>query len=159
MINYTIDSELLIATSPDIGMPYEWSVGIYGSRFFEEIRKNQRFVGIRCPQCGKVRLPPRRVCGPCFCEMDELVFLPNTGTIVAFSVVNYPFLDPATGSQRKIPYTYGYIQIDGADNIFSHLINETDETKIGVGMRVRAVFKPPREMRGNIEDICYFEIY
>jgi len=150
--------ELLTITSAPIGMPYQWSVGIYGSRFFEEIRKTQRFVGIRCPQCGKVRVPPRRICGECFCEMDELVYLPSAGTIVAFSVVNYPFLDPSTGKKRPIPYTYGYIQIDGADNIFSHIINETDADKIRVGMRVQAVFKKPEEMQGNIEDIRYFDI-
>jgi uncharacterized protein len=150
--------ELLTVTSASIGMPYQWSVGIYGSRFFEEIRKTQRFVGVRCPQCGKVRIPPRRICGVCFCEMDELVYLPSTGTIVAFSVVNYPFLDPSTGKKRPIPYTYGYIQIDGADNIFSHIINETDADEIRVGMRVQAVFKEPEDMQGNIEDIRYFDI-
>jgi len=150
--------ELLTATSTDVGMPYEWSVGIYGSHFFQEIRERQRFIGIRCPQCGRVRVPPRRVCGPCFCEMDELVPLGNAGTLVAFSIVNYPFIDPATGQPRPIPYTYGYIQLDGADNIFSHLIDETDADKIEVGMRVRAVFKAPEDMQGNIQDIRHFEI-
>jgi uncharacterized OB-fold protein len=90
--------------------------------------------------------------------MDELVYLPPTGTITAFSIVNYPFIDPATGIERPVPYTYGYIQLDGADNIFSHIINETDENKIKVGMRVRAVFKDVHEMEGNIQDILSFEI-
>jgi uncharacterized OB-fold protein len=147
-----------LQTSPDVGMPYEWSIGIYGSKFFQEIRENQRFVGICCLQCGKVGIPPRRVCGSCYREMDELVYLPPTGTITAFSIVNYPFIDPATGIERPVPYTYGYIQLDGADNIFSHIINETDENKIKVGMRVRAVFKDVHEMEGNIQDILSFEI-
>ncbi len=159
--------ELLTITSPDVGMPYEWSIGIYGSKFFQEIRENQRFVGIRCSQCGKVRVPPRRVCGSCYQEMDELVYLPPIGTIVACTIVNYPFIDPATGMERPVPYTYGYIQLDGADNIFSHIINsragtgtisETGADKIKVGMRVRAVFKNLNEMEGNIQDIQYFEL-
>jgi uncharacterized protein len=139
-------------------MPYEWSIGRYGSRFFEEIRRHQRFIGIRCPACEKVYMPPRRLCGPCFRELDELVPLPNTGTITAFSIVNYPFLDPETGEQRPIPYTYGYIRIEGSDSIFSHIINETDVGKIKVGMKVRGVFKRPEEMQGNIQDIRHFEI-
>jgi uncharacterized protein len=139
-------------------MPYEWSVGLYGSRFFEEIMKNRRFIGIKCNGCGKVYVPPRRVCGPCFAELTELVPLSDTGVITAFSVVNYPFIDPNTGSQRPIPYTYGYIQLDGADNIFSHIINETDLSKIRVGMKVRAAFKKPADMEGNIQDIKHFEI-
>jgi uncharacterized OB-fold protein len=139
-------------------MPYEWSVGKYGSKFFQEIMENRRFVGIRCPQCGKVYVPPRRLCGPCFEELFELVTLSDTGIITAFSVVNYPFIDPDTGEQRSIPYTYGYIRIDGSDNIFSHIINETDVNRIRVGMRVRAVFKEREAMQGNIQDIRYFDI-
>jgi uncharacterized OB-fold protein len=139
-------------------MPYEWSIGLYGSRFFQEIMKNRRFIGIKCNGCGKVFVPPRRVCGPCFRELNELVPLSDTGVITAFSVVNYPFIDPNTGLQRPIPYTYGYIQLDGADNIFSHIIHETDLNKIKVGMKVRAVFKEQAEMKGNIEDIKHFEI-
>ncbi|MCX7635258.1 MAG: Zn-ribbon domain-containing OB-fold protein [Syntrophales bacterium] len=139
-------------------MPYEWSVGLYGSRFFQEIKRQRRFIGIRCTGCGKVYVPPRRVCGPCFQELTELVPLSDTGVITAFSVVNYPFLDPATGEQRPIPYTYGYIRLDGADSIFSHIINERDPERIKVGMRVRAVFKQTDEMEGNIKDIKYFEI-
>jgi uncharacterized protein len=78
--------------------------------------------------------------------------------ITAFSVVNYPFIDPNTGAQRPIPYTYGYIKLDGADNIFSHIINEMDLNKIKVGMKVRAVFREKAEMKGNIEDIKYFNL-
>ena len=139
-------------------MPYEWSIGIYGSKFFQEIKENRRFVGIKCNTCGKVYVPPRRVCGPCFQELKELKPLSDSGVITAFSIVNYPFIDPNTGAQRPIPYTYGYIKLDGADNIFSHIINETNLNKIKVGMKVRAIFKERSEMEGNIKDIKYFEI-
>ncbi|MFH0787871.1 MAG: Zn-ribbon domain-containing OB-fold protein [Pseudomonadota bacterium] len=153
-----INKELLTQNSGDLAMPYEWSVGLYGSRFFQEIREKRRFLGIRCPKCKKVLVPPRRICGPCFQKLEELVELTDQGTIMAFSVVNYPFIDPATGMQRPIPYTCGYVNIDGSDNIFSHLINKTDESKIKVGMKVRAIFKDPAEMEGNIQDIRYFEV-
>lgn len=158
MTTNTTETELLTVSLSTLPMPYEWSIGRFGSRFFQEIKEKQRFIGIRCPQCGMVRVPPRRLCGPCFRELDELVPLSDTGTIRAFSVVNYPFIDPATGKQRPIPYTYGYINLDGSDNIFSHIINETDVSKIKVGMKVRAVFKPQAEMEGNIQDIRHFEI-
>ncbi len=148
----------LLKVSFDGAMPYEWAIGKYGSRFFQELKERGKFLGIRCPQCGKVYIPPRRVCGPCFREIDELVELPDSGTIMAFTVVNYPFIDPDTGKQRPIPYTYGLIRIDGADCFFSHLVNETDVGRIKVGKRVRAVLKSRDEMQGNIEDIRYFEI-
>ncbi|MGB9616426.1 MAG: Zn-ribbon domain-containing OB-fold protein [Desulfomonilaceae bacterium] len=149
-------TELLTGTFEQ-AMPYEWSVGIYGSRFFQEIKRNKRFVGIRCPKCGRIYTPPRRLCGPCFEELTELVTLSDTGTLVAFTIVNYPFLDPNTGAQRPIPYTYGYIRLDGADSIFSHIINELDPSKIRLGMKVKAVFKDEKDMEGNVQDIKYFE--
>ena len=157
-MNTEKDYNRLLTRTFDTPMPYEWSVGIHGSRFFQEIKTHQRFIGIRCPECGKVYVPPRRVCGPCFREMRELVVLPNQGTIRAYSIVNYPFIDPDTGQQRPIPYTYGYIQIEGADNIFSHIIDETDVANIEVGMKVRAVFKAAADMRGHMSDIVHFEI-
>lgn len=154
----TDNKELLTMSSGGGGMPYEWSIGVYGSRFFQEIREKQRFIGVRCPKCEKVLVPPRRICGPCFHELTELVPLTDTGTLKAFSVVKYPFIDPSTGTQRPIPYTYGYINLDGSDNLFSHIINETDESKIKVGSKVKAVFKDVSEMEGNIQDIKYFEM-
>ncbi len=157
MTNKTVENQRL-TVKMETPMPYEWSIGRYGSRFFQEIKEKSRFIGIRCPECNKVYVPPRRVCGPCFKELDELVPLPNRGKITAFSIVNYPFNDPNTGAQRPIPYTYGYIQIEGADNIFSHIINETDLDKIKVGMSVKAVFKEKDEMEGHINDIKYFDI-
>lgn len=152
-----IKEELLYSTFTH-AMPYEWSIGLYGSKFFSEVKENRRFAAIKCDACGKVYVPPRRVCGPCFKELTDIVSLPPTGVITAYSIVNYPFVDPNTGKQRPVPYTYGYIKIDGADNIFSHIINETDISKIKVGMKVRAVFKDTDKMEGNIQDIVHFEI-
>jgi len=152
------DYSKLLTVTFNKPMPYEWSIGKWGSRFFQEIKERQRFIGIRCPKCGKVYTPPRRLCGPCFVELHELAPLSDTGVIRAFSTVNYPFLDPNTGRQRPIPYTYGYIQIDGSDSIFSHVIDEVDVSKIEVGMKVQAVFKKPEDMEGNINDIVHFTI-
>jgi uncharacterized protein len=150
-------NQLLTIKSGDLAMLYEWSVGKYGSMFFKYLREEGRFLGIRCPKCKKVLVPPRRLCGPCFQELDEFVELPTTGILQAFSVVNYPFIDPATGCNRPIPYTYCCINIDGSDEFFSHKLNETDENKIKVGIKVRAVLKEKKEMEGNIQDIRYFE--
>ena len=158
MVSTELGYDQLLSIAFSVPMPYEWSVGVYGSLFFHEIMNHNRFLGVRCPDCNKVYMPPRRLCGPCFKELDKLVVLPNEGTIEAFSIVNYPFVDPNTGEQRPIPYTYGYIRIDGADTIFSHIINETDTRLIQVGMKVKAVFREKELMQGNVQDIKHFEI-
>ncbi len=136
-------------------MPYFWAIGLDGSKFFDEIRSRETLMGIRCPKCRKVYVPPRKVCGPCFAQMDELVELGNEGSVDAVTLVNYPFIDPDTGNRRPVPYIYGYIKLDGADNLFSHIIQAPPGVTIKVGDRVRAVFA--KEKKGRIQDISYFE--
>jgi uncharacterized OB-fold protein len=87
--------------------------------------------------------------------MDELVELGKEGVVEAVTLVNYPFIDPDTGDRRPVPYIYGYIRLDGADNLFSHIIKTPPGVSVQVGNRVRAVFS--REKKGRIQDIAFFE--
>jgi uncharacterized OB-fold protein len=87
--------------------------------------------------------------------MHEIVELGNEGVVSAVTLVNYPFIDPDTGNRRPVPYIYGYIRLDGADNLFSHVIRPRGEASVKVGDRVRAVFAS--EKTGRVQDIAYFE--
>ncbi|MFC1822186.1 Zn-ribbon domain-containing OB-fold protein [Thermodesulfobacteriota bacterium] len=148
--------ELIFIHSSEGEIPYKWAAGRYGSHFLTEIRDNGKFWGVRCPSCQKVYIPPRRVCGPCFAEMTEWVELGEEGILTGFSIVDYGFLDPDTGKARPVPYTTIYVKLDGADTGFCHSLDETDLSKIKVGMRVRAVFKPKEKREGMPTDIEYF---
>ena len=145
----------LLAIEEVSSMPFKWAIGLDGSRFFDEIKRHETLVGIRCPKCGRIYVPPRMVCGPCFVKMDELVTLGNEGIVQALTVVNYPFIDPNTGKKRTVPYIYGYIQLEGADNLFSHIIKSPPGVSVKVGDRVKAVFASVK--KGRIQDIVYFE--
>lgn len=147
--------ELLFVESGQAEQPFEWSVGRHASRFLTELKKNKRLVGSRCPNCKKVLIPPRRVCGECFREMKEMVELGDEGTVTAFTVVSFGFVDPETGREKPVPYTWAFIRPDGADNTLAHFVNETDPAKLKPGMRVRAVFEEVR--RGHILDIKHFQ--
>lgn len=147
--------ELLTVIS-EVEVPYYWSIGRYAGEFLIELRNHKRLLGIRCPKCRKVYTPPRKVCGSCFIEMNEMVEVGDTGILSAYSVVNYEFIDPNTGKNRPIPYIYGYIKLDGADNTFSHIIDYLDVKKLKVGARVKAVFEEKRV--GLPWDIRYFKV-
>jgi len=131
-------------------------VGLYGSKFFTELRDNKIFLGVRCPKCKKVYIPPRKVCGPCFTEMEEFVEVGPGGTIGTFTILRYAFIDPETGIQKPIPYGYGFIKLDGADTLFQHYIDIVDESKIKIGARVEAVFS--ENPKGTIRDVKYFRV-
>jgi uncharacterized protein len=150
------EKDFMIIESGGAVQPFKYAVGMHGSKFFTEIRDHKRFLGIRCPRCKKVYIPPRKVCGPCFAEMDEFVEVGPGGTIGTFTILRYAFIDPETGIQKPIPYGYGFIKLDGADTLFQHYIDIHDESKVRIGARVEPVFKEVR--KGSIRDIEYFKI-
>ena len=150
------DKDDLIINSGGATQPFNYAIGMHGTKFFKELKENQRILGIKCPTCGKVYVPPRRVCGPCFAEMTEFVEVGPKGRIGTFTILRYEFIDPATGKQKPVPYGYGYIRFDGADTLFQHFIDIEDESKIKIGARVEAVFA--EERNGTIRDIQYFRV-
>jgi uncharacterized OB-fold protein len=51
------------------------------------------------------------------------------------------------------------IEIDGASPGMGilHLLGEVDPQEVKIGMKVKAVWKPPQEREGAITDIKYFK--
>jgi len=150
--------DLIVLESGEMQQPFKWAAGAYGSRFLTELRDNKQFVGAKCPKCGKVYVPLRRVCGPCFTELTELVPVSDEGEIVTYTVVSFGFVDPSTGKQKPVPYGYAAVTLDGADTFLLHFIDETDPAKIKVGARVKAVFEDDDKRTGSLLDIKHFTL-
>ena len=148
--------ERIIIRSGDARQPFRYAVGLHGSLFFRELRDRRKFMGIQCPKCRKVYVPPRRVCGECFMEMKEIVEVGPLGRIATFTILRYAFIDPETGDTKPVPYGYGFIRLDGADNLFQHYIQIEDETRIQIGARVEPVFADLR--KGTVRDILHFRV-
>jgi len=150
------EKEQLIIESGNDPQPFKYSVGMHGSKFFTETRDNQRLMGIKCPKCGTVYIPPRGVCGKCFVEMDEWVEVGPRGTIGTFTILRFAFIDPESGQQKPVPYGCGFIKLDGADTMLQHFFNIENESKVKIGARVEPVFA--KERHGDSRDIEYFRI-
>ncbi|MBF0120472.1 MAG: Zn-ribbon domain-containing OB-fold protein [Desulfobacterales bacterium] len=146
----------MVIDSGNARQPFNYSVGLYGSKFFKELKENKRFLGVKCPKCSKVYIPPRKVCGECFIETREFVEVGPRGKIGSFTILRYAFIDPETGEQKPVPYGYGFIRLDGADTLFQHYINISDENKVKIGAIVEPVFAENR--KGTIRDILHFNI-
>jgi len=142
---YVVDGKLRV--------PYNNYFGAFISGFFQQVRDHQRLQGTRCTSCNKVYMPPRSICPDCFASLDQWVDLPNTGTLVTYTVVNYTY---GTYYQpMEAPYALGIVKLDGADTGMCHLLGGVEPEKIKIGMKVEAVFK--KERKGNILDIAYFK--
>jgi uncharacterized OB-fold protein len=140
-----------------VDVPYRFAAGSYLARFLTELRDHGKFFGIKCPNCGRVQMPPRIVCAVCHVKNGEWVELSPEGTLAGFSIVHLPLTDPTTGLPHKTPYTYGIVRLDGADSFIEHFIEvEPDISKVWVGMRVRAVLRPREQRTGDLNDIQHF---
>lgn len=130
---------------------FQVTVGATSSKFLFEIRDNKTIMGIKCPTCNKVYVPPKTHCPTCFSRMSEWVKLSGKGTLKTYTIVRYqePYMP------REAPFAYGVIKLDGADTGIVHLIAGIDLNKIKVGMKMEPVFKEQRE--GSILDIEYFK--
>ncbi len=148
---------LAIRSSKEAEQPFRWSAGKYASRFLVELRDNKRLVGVRCPKCRKVYVPPKEICDPCFCVMTEPVEVSTQGVIRTYTILRFSFVDPETGLEKPVPYAYGNVQLDGADTVLSHYIEYEDEAQLKIGARVQAIFQEKR--KGNMRDIkCFLVI-
>lgn len=150
------DREHVIIESGAAKQPFNYAVGLHGSYFLQQLRDNRRFMAVKCPSCGTVYIPPRRVCGACFVGMDEFVEVGPQGSIGTFTILRYAFIDPETGTQKPVPYGYGFIRLDGADTLFQHYIDIQDASRVKIGARVAPIFADRR--KGTIKDIQCFRI-
>ena len=135
----------------DLQVPYRYSMGATTSKFFIEIRDHGKIMGIRCPACKVVYVPPRTTCGRCFSQLDERVEVGDRGTLETYTRVHY-----STPVQPvPAPFYYGIIKLDGADTGLAHLVGGMKGQEPRIGMRLQAVFKEERQ--GNMLDISYFQ--
>jgi uncharacterized OB-fold protein len=141
-----------------VDVPYRFAAGKYMARFLTELRDNGRFVGVKCPSCNRVQMPPRVVCAACHVKNDEWVELSSEGTMVGFTIMYLPLTDPTTGKPHEPPFVYGSVRLDGSDSTVEHMVNvEPDLDKIWVGMRMKVVLRDREERIGDLSDIIHFE--
>jgi hypothetical protein len=133
---------------------YQHAHGPYYGRLFDEMRESGRIMGIRCPHCQGVLLPPREICDVCFTKTATWADVKDSGVLQAFSVIHLKFV----GQTREPPYVYAEIILDGASTKIIHILDGVDIASvpktIKPGMRVKAVWKAER--RGSLSDISHF---
>jgi len=139
-----------MVTTP-IRLHYDHSTSAEESRYLRGLAEG-RLLGQRCPVCAKVYVPPRGACPTDGVPTTDEVELADTGTVTTFCVVNVPF----PGQRIKPPYVTAYILLDGADIAIQHLILGCPAGEVRMGMRVRAVWRPPAEWSTTLQNIEYF---
>jgi uncharacterized OB-fold protein len=138
-------------TTP-VRLHYLHSASAEESRYLRGLAEG-KVIGQRCPACGKVYVPPRGACPVDGVPTTTDVELGDVGTVTTFCVVNVPF----QGQRVPSPYVAASVLLDGADIAFQHLILGCEPAEVRMGMRVRAVWKPPEQWGTTSENIDHFE--
>ena len=141
----------------EIDLHYEHAYGPYYGRLFDELATTRRILGVRCPSCKNVLVPPRERCDGCFTRTGEWVDVADTGIVKAFSIIHLEFV----GQTQEPPYVYAEIILDGASTRLIHAVGGIDmataKETLSPGMRVRAVWREDAPAKGTLEDIRHFE--
>lgn len=153
-----------LAIRSEVRLPFKQSAGKYLSRFLLELRENGRIVANRCPECGRINLPPNITCGWCKIAVEDKaenwLELPDQGTVVTFLEITQRDIEPLTGQVLGKTNPGAQILLEGTETSrctpLYHILEETDMKKIYNGMRVQAVWKSREERVGNLSDIVYF---
>ncbi len=132
-------------------LDYVFTAGVAQSKNLLGLEQG-KFIGQRCPKCKKVYMPSRGSCPTDGVPTDEIVELPNTGTVTTYCIVNVPF----AGQSIEIPYICGQILLDGANLSFMGLLQEIAVDEVRMGLRVEAVWVPPEELGPTMASVKYF---
>lgn len=144
-------SEEILVSEQVLQVPYCYSAGPVVSRFLLGLKEEKKIYGLWCPECNKVYVPPRRICGLCGAEMKDWVPLSGRGQVESWTVVHYA---ESTHPQPP-PFVLAVIRLEGADTRLVHLLGEVDERKLKPGLKVEPVFA--RERKGHILDLRHFK--
>lgn len=134
-----------------LALPYKYFAGRTGSAFLIALRDEKKILGVRCPECRKVYVPPRSTCERhVTTRLTEWVPLSGEGVVTAFTVVRYA--EPY--QPVKPPYILALIKLAGADTAFAHIVKGIAASEMRVGLPVKAVFA--KVSTSTILDIDHF---
>lgn len=143
---------------------YLFSAGQAQSRFLQGLKQG-KILGVFCPSCGRVYVPPRAYCEYCHKPTSGWIELPGTGRIHT-AVISYIATDR---SPLEEPEIVGVIRLDAPGysddqyefaGLFHKICGVSPEqVKNGaaIGLRVKPRWKPEVEREGSVTDIECFE--
>ena len=127
-----------------IGLDYAIRPSPLQKRFSVAIREG-RIVGHKCPDCGKVYVPPKGYCPLCcvVTDVSHEVQVSDTGIISSFTVVT-PIQYP--GQEETEDYVVASVLLDGSDStIGQQRVEGIAHNEVRSGMRVKAAWLPESE--------------
>lgn len=104
------------------------------SRFFLALEE-EKLLATRCPDCGRVWLPPRPLCAEDL-TVTSWTELSGRGRVVSWTLCPRAPRYARTGE----PYLLAYLELEGASTLFLQRLREVTPEEMYYGLSVRVVF-------------------
>nr|MDA3896945.1 AMP-binding protein [Desulfobacteraceae bacterium] len=151
------EGEELLVKKQILSIPQRFSTGPVMGKFLNAL-KEKKILANKCPECGRLQIPPREVCAECVVRADEWVEIGPEGAVSILDITFYASPDPLTGESRETPYVAAHFLLDGCKRheTMWHELKAEDMDRAKKGDRVRPVWNENRT--GAVTDIKYFEL-
>ena len=156
-MNEIMNEKVIVANRGLVKAEFAFWVGQYLDKFYDNL-ENKKIVGNKCPKCGDVFVPPRKICGKCNIVIpleENWLDLPETGELMNYTITAYKVNDRSDRKTKK-PQIIGIVKIDGSSTglVYRLLDLEPGEIKIGMKMKIEWEENP----KGDPSDIKGFTI-
>ncbi|MFW9897927.1 MAG: Zn-ribbon domain-containing OB-fold protein [Candidatus Thorarchaeota archaeon] len=149
--------KVIITNKGMVRAEFNFWVGKYMDKFYDNL-ENKKIVGNKCTKCGVVFVPPRKICGRCnvVISIDQnWVDLPNTGTLMNYTITPYKVTDRGSRNIKK-GQIIGMVKIDGSNTgiVYKLLNMEPGEVKTGMKVKIEWAEKTkgiPSDIKGFVK--------
>lgn len=114
---------------------------------------SKKLLGLECPGCGLVYLPPKLVCR-CLSRPEKWVEVSGEGVVTTFTFTGAWSLDGKPEGEGESLIVVG-VKMDGSDTMMVSMLQGAEAGEVDVGMRVK--LKWPESPEGKLKDILYVE--
>jgi hypothetical protein len=143
---------------------YRFAAGPYLTKFFSELRDRGKLWAVKCPECGRLIVPPSIVHAPCHVKLPEYpegwVELSGKGHLDTWTKINIPQMD-LLGRTEPDEYLHCVGWMDEGitmHNLLAVRPDSEEESKLQRGLRIELEIKPAEQRVGKMTDIRYFKV-
>ncbi len=148
-----MSEKVIIANKGLVKADFAFWVGQYMDKFYDGLEQ-KKIVANKCPKCGDVFVPPRKICGKCNVTIpldQNWVDLPNTGTLINYTITPYRVSDRRDRKAKEM--TLGMVKIDGSNTSIIYPLLDVNPKNIKLNSKVKIVWdeKPsgaPSDIKG-----------
>jgi len=135
---------------------FNFWVGLYMDKFYDGLEQ-KKIVANKCPECGVVFVPPRKVCGKCKIKIpldQNWVELTDQGTLVNYTKTQYKVSDRRSRKSKSFQII-GMVNIDGSNTAIVYPLElESEEIELGMKVKIQWAEEPkgaPSDIEGFIK--------